>query len=96
MPNILFRNRAKRGSLTTLNLAFLLLKTIFDCTSRIILFATYMFVVNEGQFSTMMILTGYYTTVAVIMTYNIVINDNETYCSAKTWIGGLQLLTIND
>ena len=83
-----FRNRAKNGSMTLLNLGCLLLKTTFDCTSRIILFATYMFVVNEGQFSIKITVTGYYITVAVLMAYNIVINDNETYCSAKTWIGG--------
>ena len=76
--------------MTTLNLAFLLLKTILDCTSRILLFATFMFVVNEGQFSTMMTVKVYYTTVAVIMAYNIVFNDNETYCSARTWIGEYQ------
>ena len=81
--------------MTTPNLAFLLLKTIFDCTSRIILFATYMFVVNDGQFSTMMTVTGYYTTVAVIMTYNIVFNDIETYRSARTWIGRQHSFTIN-
>ena len=78
--------------MTTLNLAFLLLKTIFDCTSRILLFATFMFVVNDGQFSTMMTVKVYYTTVAVIMAYNIVFNDNETYCSARTWIGGYQTI----
>ena len=52
-----------------------------------------MFVVNDGQFSTMMTVTvtAYYTTVAVIMAYNIVINDNETYCSARTWIGGYKI-----
>ena len=76
--------------MTTVNLAFLLLKTIFDCTSKILLFATFMFVVNDGQFSTLMTLKAYYTTVVVIMTYNIVINDNETYCSARTWIGGFK------
>ena len=78
--------------MTTHNLAFLLLKTILDCTSRILLFATFMFVVNEGQFSTMMTVKVYYTTVAVIMAYNIVFNDNETYCSARTWIGGYQTI----
>ena len=78
--------------MTTLNLAFLLLKTILDCTSRILLFATFMFVVNEGQFSTMMTVKAYYTTVTVIMAYNIVFNDNETYCSARTWIGGYQTI----
>ena len=78
--------------MTTLNEAFLLLKTILDCTSRILLFATFMFVVNEGQFSTMMTVKAYYTTVTVIMAYNIVFNDNETYCSARTWIGGYQTI----
>ena len=90
--HLFFRNRAKRGSMTTLNLAFLLLKTSFDCTSRILLFATFMFVVNDGQFSTIMTVKVYYTTVAVIMAYNIVFNDNETYCSARTWIGGYQTI----
>ena len=80
--------------MTTLNLAFLLLKTIFDCTSRIYLFATFMFVVNDGQFSTMMTVKAYYTTVAVIMALNIIFNDNETYCSARTWIGGCQILKL--
>ena len=77
--------------MTTFNLVFLLLKKNFDCTSRILLFTTFMFVVNDGQFSTMMTVTAYYTTVAVIMAYNIVINDNETYCSARTWIGGYKI-----
>ena len=49
-----------------------------------------MFVVNDGQFSTIMTVKVYYTTVAVIMAYNIVFNDNEIYCSARTWIGGYQ------
>ena len=78
--------------MTTLNLAFLLLKTIFDCTSRILLFATFMFVVNDGQFSTIMTVKVYYTTVAVIRAYNIVFNDNETYCSGRTWIGEFQTI----
>ena len=73
--------------MTKVNLVFLLLKTVFDCISRLIIFATFMFVVNDGQFSTMMTVTAYYSTVAVLMTFNIIINNNENYCSAKTWIG---------
>ena len=73
--------------MTTNNLVFLLLKTVFDCISRLIIFATFMFVVNDGQFSTMMAVTAYYTTVAVLMIFNMIINSNENYCSAKTWIG---------
>ena len=81
------RNRAKKDSLTTVNLVFLLLKTVLDCISRLIIFATFMFVVNDGQFSTMMTVKAYYSTVAVLMTFNMIINSNEKYCSVKTWIG---------
>ena len=73
--------------MTKVNLVFLLLKTGFDCISRVIIFATYMFVVNDGQFSTVMTVKAYYSTVAVLMTFNMIINSNENYCSAKTWIG---------
>ena len=73
--------------MSTLNLGFLLLKTVFDCTSRILLFTTFMFVVNDGQFSTMMVVTAYYTTFMVLVLFNIITNSNETYCSAETWIG---------
>jgi len=72
--------------LTTNNLVFLLLKTVLDCISRLVIFSTFMFVVNDGQFSTMMTVTVYYTTVAVLMAFNMIINSNENYCSAKTWI----------
>ena len=73
--------------MTTLNLIFLLLKTVLDCISRLIIFATFMFVVNDGQFSTMMTVKAYYSTVVVLMIFNMIINTNENYCSAKTWIG---------
>ena len=73
--------------MTKVNLVFLLLKTGFDCISRVIIFATFMFVVNDGQFSTVMTVKAYYSTVAVLMIFNLIINSNENYCSAKTWIG---------
>ena len=73
--------------MTIVNLIFLLLKTVLDCISRLIIFATFMFVVNDGQFSTVMTVTAYYTTFAVLMIFNMIINSNENYCSAKTWIG---------
>ena len=34
-----------------------------------------------------MTVKAYYSTVAVLMTFNMIINSNENYCSAKTWIG---------
>ena len=78
--------------MTKVNLVFLLLKTVFDCISRLIIFATFMFVVNDGQFSAVMTVTAYYSTVAVLMTFNIITNSNENYFSAKTWIGKCVLI----
>ena len=68
--------------MTAVNLVFLLLKTVF--------FSTFMFVVNEGQFSTLMTVKAYYATFAVLVIFNTIINTNEQYCSAKTWIGKFQ------
>ena len=51
------------------------------------MFATLMYVVNNGQFSSMMTLTGFYCILAVLIIFNIIVNDNTDYKSAKTWIG---------
>ena len=73
---------------------FLLLKTTLDCISKITLFGSYMYVVNKGQFSSMMTLTAYYSTLGILIIYNTMINHNKNYKTAKTWIGTLKLLSI--
>ena len=73
--------------MTTVNLVFLLMKTVFDCISRLLIYSTFMFVVNEGQFSTLMTVSAYYMTFAVLVIFNTIINRNEQYFSARTWIG---------
>ena len=81
------RNRAKKNSLETTNQVFLLLKTTFDCVSKVLMFATFMYVVNKGQFSSMMTLTAFYANLAVLIIFNIIVNNNTNYKSARTWIG---------
>ena len=51
------------------------------------MFATFMYVVNNGQFSSMMTLTAFYANLAVLIVFNIIVNNNTDYKSAKTWIG---------
>ena len=46
-----------------------------------------MYVVNKGHFSSWMTLTAYYSTLAIIIIFNTMINHNKNYKSAKTWIG---------
>ena len=81
------RNRAKKNSLETKNQVSLLLKTTFDCVSKVLMFATFMYVVNKGQFSSMMTLTAFYVNLVVLIIFNIIVNKNSNYKSANTWIG---------
>ncbi len=57
------------------------------------MFATFMYVVNKGQFSSMMTLAVFYANLAVLIIFNIIVNNNTNYKSAKTWIGKGQKLT---
>ena len=89
------RNRAKKNSLEITNQVFLLLKTTFDCVSKVLMFATFMYVVNKGQFSSMMTLSAFYINLAVLIIFNIIVNNNINYKSAKTWIGKIYRQTNN-
>ena len=64
------RNRAKRSSFTSLNLVFLLAKTTLDCVARIVLFSTWLYVQNEGQFSSAKTVIAYYATFMVLLIFN--------------------------
>ena len=84
---VYFRNRAKKNSFTTLNLTFLLLKTMFDSISRILLYSTWLYVINDGQFSSTKTVIAYYSTLTLLLIFNAIINKQKDYTSARTWIG---------
>ena len=66
---------------------FLLMKTTFDCVSRILLFSTWLYVANDGQFSSAKTVLAFYTTFLLLVVFNTVFNKTGEYCSAKTWTG---------
>ena len=82
-----FRNRAKKGSFTYLSLICLLLKTIFDCISRIFLFSAWLYVINEGQFSSTKTVVAFYFTFLVLIAFNILLNNRQKYFSTRNLIG---------
>ena len=82
-----FRNRAKKNSFTTLNLIFLLLKTMFDSISRILLFSTWLYVINDGQFSSSKTVIAYYFTLFLLFIFNTIFSKQKDYKTARTWIG---------
>ena len=81
------RNRAKRNSFTSLNLVFLLMKTILDCVARIVLFSTWLYVQNEGQFSSARTVIAYYSTSMVLVLFNGLCNKSETTWTRRNMTG---------
>lgn len=68
-----------------------MLKTIFDSISRIVLFSTWLYVVNKGQFSSAKTAFAYYSTAVVLMLFNAIFNNNRQHCSSKNWIGTINI-----
>ena len=68
-------------------MSFLLLKTLFDSISRILLFATWLYVINDGQFSSTKTVIAYYSTFTLLFIFNAIFNKQKDYTSSRTWIG---------
>ena len=66
------------------------MKTTFDCVSRILLFSTWLYVVNDGQFSSAKTVLAFYSTFLLLVIFNTVLNKSGKYCSAKTWTGKMK------
>ena len=81
------RNRAKRNSFTSLNLVFLLMKTILDCVARIVLFSTWLYVQNEGQFSSARTVIAYYSTFMVLFLFNAFFTKSEKKVTRRNLTG---------
>ena len=56
------------------------MKTTMDCVARIVLFSTWLYVQNEGQFSSARTVIAYYSTFMVLVLFNSLCNKSE-----KTW-----------
>ena len=73
--------------MTAKSFAFLMLKTIFASVSRVVLFSAWMYVTNNGEFSSMTTLVGYYLTVMVLAVFHFFFNKTRPSCSSSYWIG---------
>ena len=90
------RNRAKGNSLTMKSFAFLMLKTIFASVSRVVLFSAWLYVTNNGEFSSLRTFFGYYLTVLVLVIFHFFFNKMRPSCSSSYWIGLLYFSTFID
>ena len=85
--DLIARNRDKNNSLTGKSVFVLMTKIVCDCVSRILLFSAWLYVVHNGQFSTLRTLAAYYVTFLIMFIFNIIFNRSKNFRSAKYWIG---------
>ena len=87
---ILSSNKDKNQALTTLSIIVLIMKILLDLVSRVLIFFIFMILDNNGEFSPWRTLISYYTTVGIMVIFNMVFNDRRNFYSAKYWLGELR------
>ena len=63
------------------------MKTTLDCVARITLFSAFLYVLNEGQFSSAKTVIAYYSTFLVLLGYNAIFNKREKQWTRRNMIG---------
>ena len=63
------------------------MKITLDCVARITLFSAFLYVLNEGQFSSPKTVIAYYTTLLLLFIFNTIFSKQKDYQRARTWIG---------
>ena len=81
-----FRNRSKSGSLDLKVMVVLLLKILFDSCGRIVILSTCMYLLHQGQFSTMFTVMFFYINVVILAVFYSIFNDHSI-CSIENVIG---------
>ena len=83
--------RSKGEALETKSKVLFILKTMFDAISRILIFSIWLYVSNEGQFSSWTTFGAFYILIAVMFVFNVIFNDSKNICSFEYWIGRFSL-----
>ena len=65
----------------------MLLKTTLDCVARIVLFSTWLYVQNEGQFSSARTVIAYYSTFMVLLFFNAFFTKSKKNVTRRNMTG---------
>ena len=63
------------------------MKTTLDCVARIVLFSTWLYVKNEGQFSSARTVIAYYSTFLVLLLFNAFFTKSEKNVTRRNMTG---------
>ena len=86
---LFFRTTSKNEALRGKHFAIFILKVICDASSRLLLFAAFMFTYNNWKFSPTLTVAYYYGMMMLIVLVNIwfCLKENERMCSLRNMIG---------
>ena len=96
LKHFFYRSRTRQGSYTTRNLLGLMSVTIFAAMSRVLLFSIWLYVFNNGQFSSIMTLIAYYTFFSMIIVFHIVVSKKKPVLSFPFVLGLLNVELLLD
>ena len=71
----------------------MILKVILDSVAKILLFSCWIYVINNGEFSSVYTLAAYYTVFGVLVIFNIITSNNRDFHRGKFWIGSSVIIT---
>ena len=58
-----------------------------DAVARLTIFGCWMFVTNDGKYSPLTVLTGYYSVFAVLLLFNFIFSSERITLEGHFWIG---------
>ena len=85
-----FRTRSKSYSIKSKSKILLILKTILDAVSRVLIFSIWMYVTHKGQFSSWTTFGAFYILIVVMFVFNVIFNYSRDICSSDYWLGKIE------
>ena len=71
-----------------------MLKVILDSVAKILLFSSWIYVINDGEFSSVYTLVAYYTIFGVLVIFNLATSNSRDFHRGKFWIGCTSFVSV--
>ena len=83
------RNKNKNEALSALHIVLLIAKVFMEVLFKVLIFFCFMMVTNKGEFNPIDSLVGFYTTVLIMVVFNIIFNESKICFSMNYIMGNL-------
>ena len=91
---VLMMARIVLGEKELCGISFILLTYLIssDAVARLTIFGCWMFVTNDGKYSPLTVLAGYYSVFAVLLLFNLIFNSEIKMREGHYWIGSRYII----